>query len=247
MLALPLSCGGRAQSGADAAHDEPPPPEQSARDALEALDTTPEQDDALLALLGKFAIVLSRSGKARRAFTQQLIDALLRGRVKPAEIDPARRDFERAINDALPEVLALIDELHGILEPRQRAELVDGLAARAKATESKRKARNQAMIDELDIGLAQKVSIAKAMADEMGALRPALEQVRNDAKQASEAFKKNPFHAAQQALFRNDLGKLYLESAVALVATLAPELEYEQRRTLANIIRHRLNGGDRRR
>lgn len=246
-LALVAACGTAANSAADGARGQPPPPDQSAREALAALETTPEQDDQLLALVGKFAIVLSKSGKTRRAFTEQLIKSLLLGRVDAAAMSPARADFEQALRDAMPEVLALLNELHGILTPKQRVDLVDGLAARAKDSEALRKARNKEMLDELDIGLVQKVTIAKAMADQMEELRPAFDKMKTDAKAATEAFKRDDFDATKLKLVETDLGKLYLEGAVALVGALSPELEYEQRRALADIIKHRLSGGDRRR
>jgi Spy/CpxP family protein refolding chaperone len=238
-----VACNG-ASSAADIG-GEPVPPDQSAREALEALETTPEQDDQLLALVGKFAIVLSKSGKARRAFTDELLDSLLRGKVTAKRMAPVRADFEEAIREATPKVLELINELHGILTPEQRTKLVDSLGERFEAAEAKRKARNKEMIDELDIGFGQKIAIAQAMSDKMGDLRPALQKMKRDARAAGEAFEKNDFDANELALFETDLGKLYLEAVVVLVDTLGPELEYEQRRSLANIIRHRLEGGGR--
>lgn len=244
MLTL-VACSGSANSAADGANDQPPPPEQSAREALEALSTTPEQDDQLLALVGKFAIVLSKSGKARRAFTEELLQSLSRGRVDRTAIDPLRADFDKAIRDATPEVLALLNELHGILTPEQRAKLIDGLAARSEAAEDKRKARNEQMIDSLDIGFVQKLSIGKAIKDKMGDLRPVFTKMKMDAKAAGEAFKQDSFDATKLEITKTDLGKLYLESVVILVEALAPELEHEQRTKLAGIINARLTGGGR--
>jgi Spy/CpxP family protein refolding chaperone len=246
-LAMVLAACTGAHSAADAASGQPPPPEQSAREALAALETTPEQDDLLLALVGKFAIVLSKSGKARRAFTDELLKALMRGKVNTKVMDPLRSDFEKAIRDATPEVLALLNELHGILTPKQRAKLIDDIDARFEGAAAQRKARNKEMIDELDIGFVQKIEIAQAMSDKMDHLRPVFEKMKRDGKAAGEAFKRNDFDATELDLVKTDLGKLYLETAVVLVATLAPELEYEQRRTLSNIIKHRLAGGDTRR
>ena len=245
-LAMALAaCNGAASSAADATSDQPPPPEQSARDALEALSTTPEQDDQLLALVGKFAIVLSKSGKARRAFTDELLKSLMRGRVEAAVVDPVRTNFEDAIRDATPEVLTLLNKLHEILTPEQRAKLVDSFAARAEDAEAKRKAHNRQMIDALDIGLLQKISIAKAMRDKLGDLRPAFAKMKMDAQAAGKAFKEDTFDATELAIAKTDLGKLYLESIVILVGVLAPELEHEQRVKLAGIIKHRLTGGGR--
>ena len=247
-LALSLAaCGGAAKTAADADGDQPESPEMSAQKALEALETTPEQEDQLLALVGKFAIVLSKSGKARRAFADALIASILVGRVNPDVINPARADFEQAIQDATPEVLQLINELHGILTPVQRAKLVDSFAARHEASEAKRKARNQEMMDRLDIGMMQKLAIAQALKDELGPMRPAFEQMKQDAAAAGEAFKRDDFDATQLALGKTDLGKLYLETVVALVGAMAPELEPEQRVKLAGIIKHRLKGGGRKR
>jgi Spy/CpxP family protein refolding chaperone len=248
LLSLTLmlaACGGRASSAGDVAGNQPPPPEQSAREALEALATTPEQDDQLLALVGKFAIVLSKSGKARRAFTDELLDSLMRGRVDGTVIDPLRADFEQAIRDATPEVLALLNELHGILTAEQRAKLIDDLAARSEDAEAKRKARNQQMIEALDIGIMQKIHIAGAMKDKMGGLRPAFEKMKMDAKAAGEAFKQTSFDATQLEIAKTDLGKLYLETLVIFVGALAPELEHEQRVKAAGIIKHRLTAGGR--
>ncbi len=245
VLAL-ASCGASARGAAAAdGNGQPPPPEQSARAALEALATTPEQDDQLLALVGKFAIVLSQSGKARRAFTDALIESIMAGQVDPAVMNPVRADFEQAIRDATPEVLQLFNELHGILTPTQRAKLIDDLAARSEDAEAKRKANNKELMDRLDIGLIQKVNIGSAMKDRMGALRPAFAQMKMDAKAAGEAFKQDDFDATKLAIAKSDVGKLYLEGVVALVGAMVPELEHEQRVKLAGIIKHRLSGGGR--
>ncbi|MBW2454756.1 MAG: hypothetical protein JRI68_09600 [Deltaproteobacteria bacterium] len=246
MLAL-AACGGSAQSAQNATSDQPPPPEQSAREALEALATTPDQDDQLLALVGKFAIVLSKSGKARRAFTEALIESIMGGRVDPAVIHPVRADFEQAIRDATPEVLQLFNELHGILTPTQRAKLIDDLAARSDDAQAKRKARNEEMMDRLDIGIIQKVNIGSAMKDQLGPLRPAFAQMKMDGKAAGEAFKRADFDATKLTIAKTDLGKLYLEGVVALVGAMTPELEHEQRVMLAGILKHRLSGGGRHR
>lgn len=245
-LVMLAACGGSASSAADW-DDQPPPPEQSAREALEALETTPEQDDQLLALVGKFAIVFSKSGKARRAFTDELLKSLNRGQVDGAVIDPLRADFERAIREATPKVLALLNELHGILTPEQRTKLIDSLAARSEDAEAKRKARNKKMIDALDIGFMQKISIAQALSDKMADRRPMFDKMKMDAKTAGEAFKQDTFDATELELVKTDLGKLYLESVVILVGALAPELDPEQRTKLAGVINYRLTGGGRNR
>lgn len=246
MAVVIAGCGGP-NSAYDATASEPPPPEQSAREALEALETTPEQDDRLLALVGKLAIVLSKTGKARRAFTDELLQSLRRGRVDRSVIDPLQADFEQAIRDAMPQVLAALDELHQILTPAQRAKLIEGLAARTAASEQQRKARNRQMLDELDIGFVQKVRIGQALADGMKPLRPALAQLKLEAEAAGEAFERDDFDATELAIAQRDLGKLYLESVVVLVSVLAPELEHEQRTKLAGIIKHRLTGAGRHR
>jgi Spy/CpxP family protein refolding chaperone len=234
-----------ANSAADATDDQPSSPEQSAQDALAALETTPEQVDRLMALVGKFLIVFSKSGGARRAFTDELLRSLWRGRVDRATIDPLRQRFETAIREATPEVLALVNELHGILTPAQRAQLIDGFAARSEASEAKRKASNKKIIDALDIGIMQKLDIAKAMRDRMAPMRPAFEKMRADARAAGEAFKRDDFDATGLELAKTNLGQLYLEGAVVLVEALAPQLEHEQRTKLAGIIKHRMSGGGR--
>ena len=220
----------------------PLPPEQSAQDALDALSITPDQEDQLLAVAGKFAVVLSKSGRARRAFTDGLLKALKNGSVDAKIIDPLRLDFEKAIREATPDVLALLNELHGVLTPTQRAQLIEGIASRSEESKAKRKAANKKFIDDLDIGFLQKLAIGKAIRDKMATQREAFDQLKVDAKAAGEAFKKDDFDATKLAIAKTDLGKLYLESAVIIVAALAPELEQPQRTKLAGKIRHQLLG-----
>jgi len=237
-----LSCASHPLPPAMAAALVEPPPDEQASEAVAGLSVTAEQKKAIDALRTKLHEDLAGATKARDELVKVLLASLTLGRVDHAQVDPAVRALVAATDEAKPAVLAALDTLHALLNPEQRAKLVERLDQRKGESEGESKRRLKQIVQALDLGVSQQIEIASAAKAHFANEKDEVAKLKDQIKAAVTAFKADSFHASELQLARAPLAEHWLGVAISLLEVVVPVLDEEQRLALVAIARKMMGG-----
>lgn len=126
---------------------------------------------------------------ARHAFRSALVDQLKSGRIDEGALKDEIDAVVKARTEASPVLRKAIEDLHGILDPGQRAALADAIEAHMKEIGKASGAWLDAFAKDLNLSDDQKSRIRDVLAK----ASPELEEERAGAAAAFDAFKKDDF------------------------------------------------------
>jgi Spy/CpxP family protein refolding chaperone len=169
------------------------------------------------------------------------------GKIDRAALQPKIDAAVSAFAQSSPADHAALEQLHAILDPEQRAELVDALQARMHDHGGRRE-HMQEMARLLNLTDDQKSQIRDAFKEHFAAMRKAHEGSGEHAhgKQMLDAFKSDHFVVSELApgsadprAHASEMG----EHMLGVVETVLPILTPEQRTIAAQKLREHVNGG----
>lgn len=251
-LILALAMAGTAcQAGA------PPPTPQTAENAAAKATGRESDPDALPKALDRLSLSLKQ-----RELVKTLI-ATLKEDIAPATTK--RDDFRHAMvsaargcsaddsrlhieagrmvdvgNQARPKVLDAINAFHGILTPKQRADLVDpvlsGDTAIGEDTSDGREKGLGKIAEALDLSFTQKLQLIKRAMDRLSISTETTATLRAQAVTAVSAFKRDDFDIRDHAIAEAPLLKLYTRLVLDLAQVVLPVLSRDQCDTAAGLL-----------
>lgn len=97
--------------------------------AVETLGISPDQQTAIDGFRKDFRVKMKPLREANRAVLQLLADGVAAGNIDKAKVDAAITQAGTAATAVQPALPTLLDQLHGVLRPEERAALVDKVDA----------------------------------------------------------------------------------------------------------------------
>jgi len=176
-------------------------PDRRAIEALEALGLSPEQRTKIRALTDRVEAAFAASAGPRREVVASVVEGIATGRLDPTRVNRSVGALVAATNDARPAVIAGLNELHGILTPAQRKQLLESLAKRGKGKDGADE-RGKKMAEALDLTFSQKIELASVLGEGMKGQKEEIETLKADLKAAAESFEGEGFDAAQLAVLK---------------------------------------------
>jgi Spy/CpxP family protein refolding chaperone len=240
MSASGVSCVSHPLPPQDAAKLVEPPPDEQAVAAVFGLQLSRHQDQAIRGLRADLHDHLGEAARARTLLVDGVLGELAQGTLDRGRLDPVVRAFVAASEQAKPQVLVAINELHAILTPEQRAALVDGLAERGDEGEAEGKRRLKQMLKALDLGMGQQLELASQAKERLAGEKDNVERLKAQLRAAAEAFKGDSFDAAALELAQGPLVEHWLEVMLSLLEVVVPVLDEQQRLTFVAMARKML-------
>ncbi|MBX3212366.1 MAG: Spy/CpxP family protein refolding chaperone [Labilithrix sp.] len=178
---------------------------------------------------------------ARQALRQALLEQLEAGKIDERALDDEIDALVKAREEASPVLRKALEELHGILDPGQRAAFVDAIESRTKEIAEDSRGWLDTLAKDLALSDEQKQRVG-AVLDKA---KPALDEERSRASKAFDAFKKDEF-SIDEVVPVGDVGertRKRAEGMVGVAKELASILTPEQRRELAGKLEGRSHAG----
>lgn len=169
--------------------------------------------------------------EARRNFQAALADQLRSGQIDESQLEDEIDALVRAREEASPVLRSALDDLHGILEPQQRTELVDALTSRMQEQSRDAEGWFDQFAQDLRLDEDQKTRIREIL----DRAKPSVEQDKDKFKKIFDAFKGEEFEINRVAPMR-DVGKRTRERArgmVSIAKKVSEILKPDQREQLA--------------
>jgi Spy/CpxP family protein refolding chaperone len=222
---------------------------------LDGMDLREEQKSRIAAIEGKIGVQLTRTERAGRSLFTSLADGVEKGGLDERTVQLQRSALEAQADASIETVKNAANELHGVLDPAQRQELV--LTLRAEREERRRQWESHetehegahhhgpfgAVARELGLSEQQRQSLrdgAKKLFDgAFPAIKARREKHRAELVAMEEAFMSDDFDAHRFSFGDEAKDVLHTASgpAVKLVDLAASVLTRSQRESLATRLR----------
>ncbi len=220
---------------------------------FDELALTKDQRAAIEAIRARIPDQLAGIEDARHVLVDALADSIALGHVDHARVDPAARLFLYATDRAKPALLDDVNEVHRVLDEKQRVELVDRLNGKhdddddahekKTAKEKKGKSRGERMMDALHLSFSQTIAITAALAS-LTEHSDQINELKEQLDAAGDAFKETSFDAHQLAIAHAPLVEVVVDQSLAALDAVLPELDDYQHHVLAEIARRVLDAKD---
>ncbi|HTQ41629.1 MAG TPA: Spy/CpxP family protein refolding chaperone [Polyangiaceae bacterium] len=181
-------------------------------------------------------------GEARHAFIEALAEQLRSDHVDAGALEPEIDALVKAREEASPVMRKALEDLHGILQPEQRAEFVDAIEEDTKALRDASKSWFDSFASDLGLTDGQKERIK----DDLTQAKADAETDRDRVKAEFEAFKGDTFSIANFSP-ESEVGprtRVHAGKMVALAKEIADALTPAQRTKLADRIESKPVAGE---
>ncbi len=223
------------------ASGDPYGPEALVADALSKLCLSDDQRGAVEQLGREVKPKEEAVANARHAFVTTLAEEVRADNFDESALEPKIADLVKARQDASPVMRKALEDLHGILDPGQRAAFVDALEGRMKDIRDGAKGWLDSMATDLGLSDDQKTRIK----DVLDRSQSNVESDIDRTKAVFDAFKGDQF-SIEQIAPESDVGTRTRSRVAAMVTTareIASILTEDQRSKLADKIEARTEGG----
>ena len=151
--------------------------------------------------------------EARRELQEELSEQLAKGEIQENAFNDEIEELVSARMEASPVLRRALEDLHGILDEKQRNELVDAMSSAMQEHSRQAEGWFDNMAKDLKLTEDQKTKVKEVL---MRA-KPSLEQDRETAKEVFEAFRGDQF-SIDQIVPLEEVGKRTREKARAMIS-----------------------------
>ncbi len=209
--------------------------------SLEQLGLSATQRKQLKTLIANLTRGLESAKAQRDIFRGAMVSAARRCSADDSRLHIEAGRMVEAGNGVRPHVLDTLNELHRILTPKQRAELVDPVLTGAKGlgedTDDGREEGLGKIAEKLDLDFIQKVQLIKRAVSRFTVSTADTRAIRDDALEAAKAFKRSDFDVRNHAIAKAPVIKLYTRFVLDLAQVVLPVLSEEQCTIGAGLLR----------
>jgi len=207
-------------------------------DAAGALSSlTPLQQTRLQALVRRRITANADVRAARSLLLSAVADAMDSGNVSQAAVAPAEQQLASAMETAESANRRLLEDLHTLLTPAQRSDLVSRARPRIGGQQDRRRGDGTAayyagwVSKQLDLTTAQEVQIEETLRTlEEGSGRATIDEEREEGERVLDAFEGGSFVMRQVVPARSAAAiRPRIARVVAMARAVAPVLTTEQR------------------
>lgn len=205
---------------------------------LDRLEMPRRQRIRVNAELSRLYAAFDEYDVARLVLLDAVVEQVRKGELSREELEPLAKTTVDAFDRGYPTLLSAANQIHALLTPAQRKELMALLvhAEEEQTPEAKREARQERLAQVLDLTTAQKTRLYPSMAVLAVKHWGLLGHYRGGIQEAREAFLGEDFDARQLALGRDprvwDVAEAFFEA----LETALRVLNADQRRTLASLM-----------
>jgi Spy/CpxP family protein refolding chaperone len=213
--------------------------------ALADLQLSPEQRESVDRIRGTLTQREAPVRQARGDLMSAIAQQVAAGRVDRAALEPKIDAFVKAMTTASPAMRGAIEELHAVLTPAQRSQLVDEIQRALDQKKQQQGGEHKAMLEKMskDLGLTrhQKRDLASAF----NKLRPSFDDARQNLDRVLDAFRADVF-AIDQIIPQREVAARAVtltQAIVDMADTATNVLTAEQRARVGDELRQVANAG----